>query len=214
MNSVTAQTLRNIPSPLIVAKKIAAPPARLQTIEQKSTQLANTYSPVNFYKYFLIYAKGQKNILPEMRSLGYSLKAYFGLKLAVLKNEAGKVIGGYTYKIEQTKFDPQKLFFIDTIAIHKNNLDGAMSKSMLQGMYKIFQDIKKNALKAKINKLSIYVYVKDINLIKLYKKLGFKENGDHHKQATHLWYMTADINDFGKNLSRMTNISEHLNIKS
>lgn len=88
-------------------------------------------------------------------------------KLKVIKNEAGKVVGGFVYS-----FPEKNSLMINNLAIQKKS-DGLSSKKGL----KIFNGIKAVIQNNNVDKVIINVDDRAKKLLALYKKMGFEDVG-------------------------------------
>ncbi len=148
---------------------------RLQNNIYSSTQvfqptIKSSRNLFEIYRMMKLYSIERGDRFPTYEAIMNSLNSILSnCKIRFIKNEAGKILAAYTYRLRKNKLE-EKSLFIDALVRNRQN---AESKTL---MPKIYQDIKKLAEKKQAKELTLYSVSKDKALRANYEKLGFKKD--------------------------------------
>lgn len=137
------------------------------TYNPTKLQIENSKNPADYFRLMKIYSKERNNTFPNITAVVNLIDTLLsGCKLRAVKDEAGNLLAGYTYRFRRNKLE-QKSLFIDALARKRN-------QNTKQFMPQIYNDMKNIATKKKAEEITLFSVVKDASLRAKYEKLGLQ----------------------------------------
>lgn len=168
------------------------PPSKVGGGASSNSCIAKTSR--SFFKlcnFFDIYETGRESSYPILFMLDDAVSAFFRkCKVRYFENDKGKMLAGYSYKLRKNRFG-EKSMYIDGLA--RDLIDNTSKKIMP----KVYEDIKKTAIKEEAKEITLFSYASDKYLRHNYEKLGFKT--DERCIVEKLYLMRVRVEDFINN---------------
>lgn len=172
--------------------------------------IRSSLSVKKFFKFFQVYRKGRNDRFLNLIAIVDTCSSMSnGCGLRIAEDSKGNILAGYTYKIRKNRLEERSMY-IDGLARNLSDDKNEISKNL---MTKIYEDIKKTAIKKRVKEITLFVHAGDDGLKRNYKRLGFKE--DHRCNIEKVYLMRVRLEDFLNNAYfKCRKFKELINIKS
>lgn len=157
-----------------------------------TVKIINSKNPVKMYNMMKLYSRERSEKFPCLQALLHTFYAICTkCKLKAVKDNCGKLLAAYTYKLRKNR-KGEKSLYINTL-VRKRDIKN--SKKIMKDLY---NDIKVTAQHSDAKELTLFSELKDTKLQENYEKLGFKKD---HKVFIHGGYiMRVRTKDFLKDI--------------
>lgn len=157
--------------------------------------LKTTFSPKKLIEFFDIYGKERKEKFHYVKVFENFLSTVLlNFRLRAIDTKEQSILAGYTFKIRENKLE-EKSMFVECLARKRNDDKKEVTKKL---MTKIYEDIKKTAVRKKAEEITLFVYADESRLRHNYEKLGFKI--DNKCKVEKMYLLRVRVSDFINNL--------------